>query len=116
MTWTAFAILAMFWVKSSVSWARSALLHGTYCIAYLLNFICKFAIALKNDAFVANIANTRLKETFVARLPNSATLVSTHIQVFVTNLRNVQHIILYSMRFSKCICSENRLLSSALLH
>ena len=27
-----------FWVKNSVSWARSALLHGIYCIFHRVNF------------------------------------------------------------------------------
>ena len=27
-----------FWVKNSVSWARSALLHGLYCILYWIKF------------------------------------------------------------------------------
>ena len=27
-----------FWVKNSVSWARSALLHGVYCIFYSVKF------------------------------------------------------------------------------
>ena len=27
-----------FWVKNSVSWARSALLHGIYCIFYSVKF------------------------------------------------------------------------------
>ena len=27
-----------FWVKNSVSWARSALLHGIYCIFHWVNF------------------------------------------------------------------------------
>ena len=43
-------------MKNSVSWARSALLHGIYCIFYWV----KFAITRKNDAFVAKIVNTRL--------------------------------------------------------
>ena len=56
-----------FWVKNSVSWARSAL-------------FCKFAITRKNDAFVAKIVNTRLTKIFMAifalaeMLPTSATL------------------------------------------
>ena len=27
-----------FWVKNSISWARSALLHGIYCISYWVKF------------------------------------------------------------------------------
>ena len=59
-----------FWVKNSVSWARSALLHGIY-------------ILHKNDAFVAKIVNTRLTKIFITifapdeRLPSSATLLET---------------------------------------
>ena len=62
-----------FWVKNSVSWARSELLHGIYCI---------FAITRKNDAFDAKIVNMRLTKIFIAifvpdeRLPSSATLVA----------------------------------------
>ena len=59
----------------------------------ILNLICKFAITLKNDAFVPNEANTRLTKNFVTRLPTSTTLVSTHIQVFVTK-RAVYYIVL----------------------
>ena len=61
------AIYALF----GVLWARSALLHGIYCILYWVKF-----------AFVAKIVNTRLTKIFMAifppyeRLPSSATLVS----------------------------------------
>ena len=64
------------WVKNSVSWARSALLHGIYCIFYWV----KFAITCKNDSFVAKIVNTRSMKIFMTifapneRLPSSATL------------------------------------------
>ena len=53
-----------FWVKNSVSWARSALLHGIYCI------------------FDAKIVNTLLTKFFIAifapdeGLPSFATLIS----------------------------------------
>ena len=50
-------------------------------IAYLLSYICKFAITRKNDAFDAKIVNTRLTKISMAifapdeRLPSSATLL-----------------------------------------
>ena len=40
-----------FWVKNSVYWARSALLHGIYCILHWV----EFANLRKNDAFVGKI-------------------------------------------------------------
>ena len=32
--WKTFGKIILFWVKNSVFWARSALLHGIYCISY----------------------------------------------------------------------------------
>ena len=48
----------LFGSKNSVSWARSALLHGIYCIFQLILQICEYAT--KNDAFDAKIVSTRL--------------------------------------------------------
>ena len=48
----------LFWVKNSVPLARSASLHGIYCILYLVRFV-DLRITLKNDAFVAKIEYTR---------------------------------------------------------
>ena len=70
-----------FGVKHSVSWAKSALLHGIYCIFHF----CKFAITRKNDAFDAKIVNTRLTKILIAifapneRLPSFATLLLSNI-------------------------------------
>ena len=70
-----------FWVKNSVSWARSALLHGIYCIFYWV----KFVITRKNNAFVAKIVNMCLTKIIMTtfahdeRLPSSATLIRNHI-------------------------------------
>ena len=64
-----------FWVKNSVSWARSALLHGIYCIFHWNNFA-----NVRFRVFDAKIVNTRLTKIFIAifapheRLPSSATL------------------------------------------
>ena len=33
-----YALFGNLWVKNSLSWARSALLHGIYCIFHLVNF------------------------------------------------------------------------------
>ena len=46
----------LLWVKNSVCWARSALLHGTYCMLYLINLqICNYAqkrrICRKNSKY-----------------------------------------------------------------
>ena len=47
-----------FWVKNSVSWARSALLHGIYCIfdenfrqARIYNFRDKSIVLARNHKF-----------------------------------------------------------------
>ena len=61
-----------FWVKNSVSWARSALLYGIYY-----------------DAFNAKIVNTHLTKIFIAifapdkRLPSSATLGQTDHEITI---------------------------------
>ena len=63
-----------FWVKNSVSWARSALLHGIYCIFQRVNF----ANLHKNDAFDAKFVNCLLytspspRDLSTSRMPSSA--------------------------------------------
>ena len=77
----------VFLARNSVSWAKSALLHGIYCI---FQQFCKFAITCKNDAFDAKIVNTGLTEIFIAifapgeRLPSSATLFGGTLDILWT--------------------------------
>ena len=60
--------------KCSITW---------FILHISLSKFCKFAITRKNDAFDANIVNTRLTKIFIAifapdeRLPSSATLLSS---------------------------------------
>ena len=62
-------IFVAIYVKNSVSWVRSAVLHGIYCILYWNNL----------NAFVTKLASTRLTIIFVSkRLPTSATLSPWH--------------------------------------
>ena len=69
----------LFWVKNNVSWAKLCLMTW-FILHIILNWICKFAITRKNDAFVVKIANMRVTKISVAisalaeRLPTSATL------------------------------------------
>ena len=65
--------------------------HYYYMLHILMSSICKFAIAHKNDAFVAKIVNMRLTKIFMAifapdeRLPTSVTL-NTSAFVLILNL------------------------------
>ena len=65
-----------------------------YLLYIILNKICKFAITRENDAFVANIANTRLTKTLVAifalaeRPPTAATLFQQKLIFAPMHLRS----------------------------
>ena len=75
-----------FWVKNSVSCARSALLHGIYCKIYCVKF-ANLQLRAKT-AHLSQKLYTRLTKIFMdifapdERLPSSATLhiLANHIQ------------------------------------
>ena len=63
--------------------------YMVYILHIVLNFIYKFAITRKNDAFVAKIATTRRTKFFMAilvlneRLPTSSTTLQSGNASFV---------------------------------
>ena len=80
--WKTWGKKVLFWDNNSVSWARSALLHGIYCILYWIEFAnlqlrAKRRICRENS----KCASLRLTKTFVGifahteGLPTSATLL-----------------------------------------
>ena len=76
-----------FWVKNSVSWARSALLHGIYCIFHWVNF-ANLRLRAKMTHLTQKIVNTRLTKIFIAifapdeRQPSSPTLLKSIVHHF----------------------------------
>ena len=79
-----------FWVKNSVSWARSALLHGIYCILYWVK-LANLQLP-KKRRICRKIVNTLLTNIFMAifalaeRLSIAATLQDCLIHNSHSNL------------------------------
>ena len=79
-----YALFGRLWAKKSALLGQKQFFLGKKCpitwqiLHFILNWICKFAVTCKNDAFVAKIANTCLTKTCVAiftpfeRLPASS--------------------------------------------
>ena len=64
-----------FWVKNSVSWARSALLHGIYCILYCVEFanLHLHAKMMNLSQKIVNTLSYMVIFALAERLPTSAT-------------------------------------------